>query len=535
MQPNCHMVTKENKTTTTPGQRPSTRPIEVTPTDDDRNQAHHTDEVTDDTPPPIKEAITTIESFEFDPYKDERNQSQLNAALMMLGSNNTTSVVAPTLRTEPWPHKGEKPNPINLNTARRLLAAGYASIPCEIDGADIHGYAWMVETPTEWKARGGVKEDIAPPTKPTRGDPRDLTAQYVYMLQMKEYKEYTNLMHDGRKKLIEWFGKDMFLDLYVNKQLPVHITPRELLDYLAKTYANPRTNRQYMESIRKSFNTAYDNKKPVETFFARLQEVRDSAKILGEPFSDQQLVNKAISQFERVIGRDTVRKMETRWYETPEAEQDWQTFKVFWKEEIHLWEGVDGKAARSANQATMEDISQKMASMEATISALQSDNRSYQQQNNALVAEQIEIGRALQQQKNNSSSSSDDDDMSALTGFLSTFEKRIVDGFNTQIRDLKASIPAAANRPSKAELLRAANERRPDSYKHLNDGRGKQFTRYCWHCGCNCTHSTRRCLALSDELCEKYKDASFKDTMGGNTKFIERRNDYQKKHQFDSL
>ncbi len=286
---------------------------------------------------------------------------------------------------------------------RRILAAGYAAIPCELDGAGEHGYAWMIDKPNDWKARPGVNELIQVPQKPKRVMSADMAEQYVYMLKMNEYKVYNHLVQEGRNTIIEWFGKAMFLDLYVDRQLPIDKTPRDLLEYLASTYATPRTNRQYMENVRKAFNAPYDHKQPVESYFMKLQEVRDSARILGEPYSDQQLANKAIAQFERALGKDTVRKMETRWYETPDTQQTWADFKVFWKEEIHLYQRLDGtgnKATKAAHQAmVMEDL-------QSQIVHLKEENRS-------LVAGQISIGKTLQQDQYSSHGSSDDDNPSS--------------------------------------------------------------------------------------------------------------------------
>ena len=85
------------------------------------------------------------------------------------------------------------------------------------------------------------------------------------------------------------------------------------------------------------------------------------------------------------------------------------------------------------------------------------------------------------------------------------------------------------------QLLQTAKGRSPAAYKHINGGKGKQFKRYCWKCGCNCTHSTQGCYELSEAQRQAFKDATFTNTMGGSTKFLERRDKYQKDYGFDSL
>ena len=73
----------------------------------------------------------------------------------------------PTLQMEEWPFVGQTLIPINIHKACQLLGAGYAAIPCELDGTNIHGYAWMIKTTEEWKEQRGVKPTITAPTKPT--------------------------------------------------------------------------------------------------------------------------------------------------------------------------------------------------------------------------------------------------------------------------------------------------------------------------------------------------------------------------------
>ena len=50
-------------------------------------------------------------------------------------------------------------------------------------------------------------------------------------------------------KLMEWFGKAMFVDLYVRGLLPTKITPRQLLEPLSTTYAQGRDIRAHMEQV----------------------------------------------------------------------------------------------------------------------------------------------------------------------------------------------------------------------------------------------------------------------------------------------
>jgi hypothetical protein len=136
--------------------------------------------------------------------------------------------------------------------------------------------------------------------------------------------------------------------------------------------------------------------------------------------------------------------------------------------------------------------------------------------------------------------------MSALTEALSGFDRRLNDiaaGFNANSSggtgtpttfDLSNRTSDRGDRTI-GELLHTAKTRDPTAYKHLNDGKGKKFNKYCWHCGCNCTHSSRRCYELNEDQQRRYQNASFDDTMGGSTKFLDRRGRWQADYSFDSL
>jgi len=51
------------------------------------------------------------------------------------------------------------------------------------------------------------------------------------------WMDYAHLVRMGTDKLLTWFGKDVFELLHVCQQLPSHLTPCALLDYLTDVYA----------------------------------------------------------------------------------------------------------------------------------------------------------------------------------------------------------------------------------------------------------------------------------------------------------
>ena len=342
----------------------------------------------DDTPPPIRDAITAIESFVFSPdespdTKKTQSSNEDLQALMMFSPR--AAIELPTLCTETWTYCNQKPNPISINKAKKLLAAGYSNIPCELDGTGIHGYAWMIEPQEVWSKRSGVTATILVPSKPTKPTTYDIKEQLAYTDQMEAYRLYTHLVQEGRRKVLGWFGKAMFVDLYEDDMLPPTITPTELIEHLARTYSQGRDNRRHMEAVETEFNATYDPKKPVEQYFMKIQDAKANAALLGQPFTEQQTMNRALKQFEAYLGKDAY-KAEKRW--NAHAGNTWIEFKTFWKDEIHQWESVN-KNTRQAHQAVTEQVDSltgMVNDLQIDLTALQAENRSVQDQNTALLA-----------------------------------------------------------------------------------------------------------------------------------------------------
>lgn len=101
----------------------------------------------------------------------------------MFGPRGSTEL--PPLRTDTWPYEGQKPNPINISKARKLLTAAYAAIPYELTEAGVHGHAWIIETDVEWKKRADVTSTIATPTKPIKETDYDVRKQLEYAGKME--------------------------------------------------------------------------------------------------------------------------------------------------------------------------------------------------------------------------------------------------------------------------------------------------------------------------------------------------------------
>ena len=191
------------------------------------------DEASELTPPQLADAIDDIGNFEFD-FKAELKKEEdaeteaIATAFMMFSPTKTATSDLPRLRTEEWPYAGKKPNPISIGMARRFLAAAYAEVPCEAKEAGEHGYAWIAEMDKMWLEQDGVTTVIVSPTKPEEPTEFDMKAQWKYTRDLDKWTLYQHLIQEGKSKIMEWFDKAMFLDLFKNGLLPTGKTPPDI-------------------------------------------------------------------------------------------------------------------------------------------------------------------------------------------------------------------------------------------------------------------------------------------------------------------
>jgi len=513
------MATEDETQTDLPYERGG--PVPVTP-DGHGRTARDTTPQADDTPA-IDEAISSISNYNFNPGESDEEA----LALLMMFSPRAAPQL-PTLTTKEWPYKkNQRPNPVSIGKAKRLLATAYSDINCELIEAGVHGYAWIIEDDNAWLKRDGVTSVITPPVKPKKETDYDVKKQLEYNDKLNEFTMYHHLAQQGKAKIVEWFGESMFVDLYVNGMLPTTKTPKDLLQHISKTYAKGREHRTHLKAVQEEFDAAYDPRLPVETYFMKLQEACEDAELLGQPYTEQQRMNKALEQFQIQYGKDAS-KAEDKWEDKPDAERSWTNFKVYWKDALNKIESYTkkSKAANQAVQSQVDQLTESLNTIRLDMSALQAENRSYQEANSAL-ARQIQFQQAMQTEQRIHS-----DDMSALTDLVTRIER-------AEASRSSGTGSTAGNTTTDTEeqqrKLTAARNRAPDTFKHLNGGKGKKFNKYCWKCGCNCSHWTRGCLELTDAQKAQYRDASFDNLLGGSKKFLGRRGMYQIDFNFDSL
>jgi len=383
----------------------------------------------------VREALEDIKgSLEFSP------ESKQEPRQYMMFSPARMPRELPSLKTDPWPYPKEKqPSPVTINKAKQLLGTAYDKVECEMEGAGTYGYSWMIVDETTWLAREGTKA-IKPPTKPARTTNYGYEQQAAYAEQMEDYRLYNHLVQEGQEKLVRWFGREMFVDLHEEGTLPVTTTPRAMIDHLAGTYAQAGDYRRHMEAVEEQFNSKFAKSQTIEQYFDMLQVARDDAKLLGQPYSLEQVINKAIKQFITRFGKDAV-KAEHKWDRLDEKEKDtWARFKKYWKDEIKQWT-IMRNAEKQAHEAVVapqvEALAVQLNGLRDDISALQVENQSYREENSALLAREIEFRQALQAEQDYRQYSGqmggrqyNQQQQPPFTDQMSGYERRIMDSIH---------------------------------------------------------------------------------------------------------
>ena len=372
-----------------------------------------------------------------------------------------------------------------------------------------------------------------------------MTKLSQYYLDKAVYGLYHHLVQEGKERLITWFGKAMFHDMHVGGGLQVTTTPREMLEHLAATYGTAQDHRECMKQVETAFAKPFNPKLPVETYFMDLEEAMEDAEALGRAYTTAQAMDKALGHFDQHYGKDA-HKAEDKWDDKADTDKTWTNFKLHWKKSIHTLQ-TRNRAAKHANQAIdkqVQGLQARIDSMQLDMSAMQVEHHSVQEENEALNIRHAFLNNALKAEQYNRQHSSSSDDVSALTEALtrcSSLEQRLAaklenlgSTMNNERKEQNGGNGAPG--PNSQELVHALQHKPPNTYAHMNGGKGLQFRKYCWNerCGCNTTHWTRACPLLSNELIERYKKANFRNTMGGSTKHLDRKGKWQADFNFDS-
>ena len=421
--------------------------------------------------------------------------------------------IEPTLQWDlKWPYTNAKPNPITVAVARKHLACAFAHVRClGRNEAKSHGHAWMVETEETWKKREGVTTVIEPFVQPEEPDDYTVESQIKFARADAHYQTYIFLRRVGQKKLIEWFGINYFADLYVNDALPVATTPATMLKHMATTYCKVTQYRQAMKQVRTLYNSSFEVADGVENYFATLQDVSLQSGLLEEPYSSAQLMTRALEEFESVYGSDAA-KADDKWTEKSADEKTWEAFKIYWKDAIEKINTFKQANVKQANMLTT--VEHELGRVLQAMNVLTRENQTLKQQQ---VHQANQLTNVLQRAPSMHTPQSNDD-VSVLTDMVTKLETRLAKLDNRTLATTSLS-----------------KSKGPRAYEDQNDGKGRCFNSYCWKCGCNGTHWTRRCRLISNADKQKYAYANFEDRLGGSTKFLDRRNKYQSDYSFDSL
>ena len=264
------------------------------------------------------------------------------------------------------------------------------------------------------------------------------------------------------------------------------------------------------------------------------------------------MMYKSTKQLKAYLGTTAGPKAAYRWRKKRRKDElvgtpvTWEAYKEFWTEEIHTWQRNHDDEVAQANQAEVvqeqvHELTEQINSMRYAMQALQLEDRSRNSQDDLALLRTQQVMQQAMQAEQLRRQADDASATSAMTEYFAGLQASA--GLQANAAATITNTTASSNQYTgpidqtvkQQQLLQTAKGRSPAAYKHINEGKGKQFKRYCWKCGCNCTHSNRGCYELTALQRQACKSATFTDTMGGSTKILERRDKYQKDYRFDSL
>ena len=477
----------------------------------DENVAEvHDNRVGDLSSPDVDEDNLVVRSI---PSRRDALEATAAANCMMLSMQQGGAAALPTLKTGPWPHKaGDVPNPVSTAKARKLLATGKAKTPCDIPGTGVHGCAFMADKPSAWNKRSGVSDHttvtVAMPKKSelTAAEATDVTKVLMHNMKMQPCVLHNHVKESRKDKIIEWFGTDLFADMCAEGAMPPQTTPNDMLEHLEGTCAQPSHYCRLMEQVEKMHTAECNPKDTVEKCFMTLQEARENATLLEQPFTDEQTMNKATTQFIGAHGREA-EKAERTWNKKTDGERTWTNFKKFWKEEIHLW-SLSG--ANGGSGAKVDALEAEMRSAQGDASALQAKNRNHQQENHSLRTQQFQTQQALQAKQ------------ATQNGRARARDDQSQNGSRTGSNDISALTEAVSLLTKDVKFPRDKSEGTGTTAgTDTQPGRGGKHI-HCWKCGSQLHHWTRQCRFPSKEDKQKCRNLTGTNTMGGNEKNCDR-------------
>jgi len=154
---------------------------------------------------------------------------------------------------------------------------------------------------------------------------------------------------------------------------------------LTEVYAPEENHQRHVNKVKAMINSVYDPTKPIQTYFASLQQAKDKAILLNIAYTERQLMYYAMTQFENQLTHKQAGKIERKWLELPVDTTTWAAFKMFWIKAI-LWRKYLGMDTHAANHAALERNNNDLASAMETVASIRHKNQLLAQQQHALSA-----------------------------------------------------------------------------------------------------------------------------------------------------
>ena len=411
------------------------------------------------------------------------------------------------------------------------LKANAMAVNSELGGGQ-HGHLGLVLTPEEYARISNVPYER--PDHPGDVDIPGNTTQHEATRLLREHKDAIKLfrettdMEKAMRYQITAAVPEEYLDALRNREAnAITNTIPEIIEYLFDNYGIVEMEEVLKEehSIRES---KYSPPTPLVTIFNKIEDLQDLATAAYNPYTQVQLLNIGIQ-----ILKDSGAFTEglKLWYQRPQQEHNWQTFKQHFQEELKKLKKVLGPTMRGTQFHVANYISEEMRH---EIQNIKNEVTNVEEKILQAVATNTSIIQELSNDMYNTNEPIETAN-ATIQPNLTTELLKMMQDMQRELQDVKSKMHSNNTMPYQPHPQGITpSTQNPNQWEngqgHGNGagrgrggrgfGRGRGFRRkntkfYCWSHGA-CAHSSSFCKFPKEG---HQWQASFENKMGGSTDF----------------
>ena len=378
-------------------------------------------------------------------------------------------------------HAGE-PNYQAIKDIERKLIKNASSYPSELGGGN-HGYLGLILTPEKYLLVTGNNFEPHPnpgslptfPANPTQAQIAQVSATHKEALRL--WREQHTLIKALKKQLTNVFEAKNLKEIEDNYTGFNNISIQDIFKHLFDRFGD--VTPLDLEEAEKSMNEPFNPNEPFGLFISNIEDAVDIAEAANCPFTQQQIINKALTN---IVKAQTLPDIAIReWRSKSTADKTWANFKTHFSKEVRDYQkdqGLTAKSTYNVANAANQALLQAQADFRSLTETLINEFRAAQSQPEDPVVDQFHQAHAATNQ-------------SELLSIIKDLQR--------EVKSLKNKENINPN--TKRTKQETAAEWRLKPWQ------------YCWTHGASKTHCSANC---TNPLPGHVKEAIFKDRKGGS-------------------